>query len=85
MSMTKDELLKILSSGLPGSQITIEDLAGDGDHYAATIISKKFEGLNKIQQHKLVYVLWVKRWDILFMPYQLKQKHLRIKLDGKKY
>ena len=41
MSMTKDELLKILSSGLPGSQITIEDLAGDGDHYAATIISKK--------------------------------------------
>ena len=55
MSMTKDELLKILSSGLPGSQITIEDLAGDGDHYAATIISKKFEGLNKIQQHKLVY------------------------------
>ena len=55
MSMTKDELLEILTSGLPDSDIKIDDLAGDGDHYAATIISKKFIGLNKIQQHKLVY------------------------------
>ena len=55
MSMTKDELLEILTSGLPDSDIRIDDLAGDGDHYAATIISKKFIGLKKIQQHKLVY------------------------------
>ncbi len=55
MSMTKDELLETLSNGLPGSEIQIEDLAGDGDHYAATIKSKRFIGLNKIQQHKLVY------------------------------
>ncbi len=55
MSMTKDELLKILTSGIPDSDIKIDDLAGDGDHYATTIISKKFIGLNKIQQHKLVY------------------------------
>ena len=55
MSMTKDELFEILSSGLPDSKIKIEDLAGDGDHHAATITSKKFKGLNKIQQHKLVY------------------------------
>ena len=55
MSMTKDELFEILSSGLPDSKIKIEDLAGDGDHYAATITSTKFKGLNKIQQHKLVY------------------------------
>jgi stress-induced morphogen len=55
MSMTKDELFEILASGLPGADIKIEDLAGDGDHYAATIISKEFIGLNRIQQHKLVY------------------------------
>ncbi|MDA8892651.1 BolA family transcriptional regulator [Hyphomicrobiales bacterium] len=55
MSMTKDELFEILASGLPDADIKIEDLAGDGDHYAATIISKEFIGLNRIQQHKLVY------------------------------
>jgi stress-induced morphogen len=40
---------------LPDAQITIEDLAGDNDHFAATIISEAFRGMSRVRQHQLVY------------------------------
>jgi stress-induced morphogen len=40
---------------LPDAQITIEDLAGDNDHFAATIVSEAFRGMSRVRQHQLVY------------------------------
>jgi len=55
MGMTKDELFEVLNNGLSESVIEIQDLAGDNDHYAVKIVSNKFRGLSKINQHKIVY------------------------------
>ena len=55
MPLSKNELEKYIKVGIPDSEITIEDLKGDGDHYSATVISKSFEGKSKIEQHKMVY------------------------------
>ena len=55
MAMTIQELDILLKSAFPEAAITIKDLAGDGDHYQTTIISERFQGLSKIQQHKMVY------------------------------
>jgi len=44
-----------LKSGFPDGEIKIDDLAGDNNHYAATIKSSKFNGKNKVQQHQMVY------------------------------
>tara|TARA_Y100000590_G_C14873043_1_gene695919 strand:- start:64 stop:294 length:231 start_codon:yes stop_codon:yes gene_type:complete len=55
MAMTKKEIESLIKNTFPDAVITIEDLRGDGDHYSATIISKKFEGKNKVDQHKMVY------------------------------
>jgi len=55
MPILKNELEKLLIESLPDSKIYIEDLKGDGDHYSATIISKKFKGKSRIQQHQIVY------------------------------
>ena len=67
MGMTKDELFEVLNNGLSESVIEIQDLAGDNDHYAVKIISNKFKGLSKINQHKPVYDVLGKRWAIPFM------------------
>ena len=55
MPLSKEDLEKHITEGLPDSSVTIEDLRGDGDHYSATVISKSFEGKSKIEQHKMVY------------------------------
>lgn len=55
MPMDVDEVKRHIQVALPDAVIQIEDLAGDGDHYAATVVSAKFEGLPLVQQHKLVY------------------------------
>jgi stress-induced morphogen len=49
------ELEGRIASALPGAQVQVEDLTGGGDHFRAEIVSDKFEGLSRIQQHKLVY------------------------------
>jgi len=50
------ELLKnLIHEGIPDAQVTIEDLRGDGDHYAAYVTSKAFEGKTRVQQHQMVY------------------------------
>jgi stress-induced morphogen len=55
MPIAQPDLESILRAGFPDAEITIEDLAGDGDHYKARIVSTAFAGLNRVRQHQLVY------------------------------
>ncbi|WP_270936800.1 BolA family protein [Falsiroseomonas oryzae] len=55
MAMNAAEIEALIRSALPDAQVTIEDLAGDGDHYAATVVSAAFKGLSRVKQHQLVY------------------------------
>lgn len=49
------ELEERIATALPGASVNVEDLTGGGDHFRAEIVSDRFEGLSRIQQHKLVY------------------------------
>ena len=55
MSLKLEEIKNLIKTAMPDAQITIQDLAGDDNHYSATIKSKAFTGKSKIEQHKLVY------------------------------
>ena len=55
MPMAADEIDRLIREGLPEAEVTIRDLAGDGDHYAAHVVSPAFAGKSRVQQHKLVY------------------------------
>ena len=55
MAMRAEEIENLLKESFPEASIRIDDLAGDGNHYAATIIAKEFKGLNRVKQHQLVY------------------------------
>jgi stress-induced morphogen len=49
------ELEQRIVQALPGAQVAVEDLTGGGDHFRAEVVSDRFEGLSRIQQHKLIY------------------------------
>lgn len=55
MPMPIAELEASLRAAFPDAEIRIDDLAGDGDHYRARIVSQAFEGLSRVKQHQLVY------------------------------
>ena len=55
MPMSQPDLEAALQEGFPDATIVIEDLAGDGDHYKAKIVSTAFAGLSRVKQHQLVY------------------------------
>ncbi len=55
MGMAAAEIEKLIREALPDAEVTITDLAGDGDHYSARIVSSAFAGKTRVQQHKLVY------------------------------
>tara|TARA_B110001454_G_C12442134_1_gene318314 strand:+ start:259 stop:492 length:234 start_codon:yes stop_codon:yes gene_type:complete len=55
MAMDIKEIESLIKEALPDSKIDIKDLAGDGNHYSATIISSTFKGKSRIEQHKIVY------------------------------
>ena len=55
MAMNLIEIEKLIKTAIPDAVIVIKDLAGDGNHYSATITSSFFKGKNKIEQHKIVY------------------------------
>ncbi len=55
MPMTVQEIEQIITDALPDAAVTIEDLAGDGDHYRAHVVSQAFAGKSRVQQHQLVY------------------------------
>ncbi|MCA3641687.1 MAG: BolA family transcriptional regulator [Methylobacterium sp.] len=55
MPMKADDIATMIKQALPDAEVEIRDLAGDGDHYAATVTSAAFKGLPKVKQHQLVY------------------------------
>ena len=55
MAMAVSEIEKLIREGFPDAQVSIQDLAGDGDHYAATVVSEAFRGKTRVQQHQMVY------------------------------
>ncbi len=55
MGLKLEEIKSLIKKALPDAKISIEDLAGDDNHYSATIKSKIFSGKSKIEQHQLVY------------------------------
>jgi stress-induced morphogen len=55
MPMPPQEIERLIKERLPDAQVLIEDLAGDGDHYSATVVSEAFRGKTRVQQHQLVY------------------------------
>jgi stress-induced morphogen len=52
---TADELKQRIEAALPGAVVSVEDLTGGGDHFRAEVVSDRFEGLNRIDQHRLIY------------------------------
>lgn len=55
MPMDAAEIQRLIKQGIPDAEVRIEDLRGDGDHYAAHVISSAFKGKTRIQQHQMVY------------------------------
>lgn len=55
MAMAAHEIERRIKDALPDARVEIRDLAGDGDHYAATVTSETFRGKTRVQQHQLVY------------------------------
>jgi stress-induced morphogen len=55
MAMDAATIERLIREGLPDAQVSIEDLRGDGDHYAAHVISPAFKGKTRVQQHQMVY------------------------------
>ncbi len=55
MAMQAAEIERLIKDAMPDAQVTIDDLRGDGDHYAAHVVSEAFRGKSRVQQHQMVY------------------------------
>jgi stress-induced morphogen len=55
MAMPAVEIERLIIAAFPDARVEIKDLAGDGDHYAATVVSSAFRGKSRVQQHQMVY------------------------------
>jgi len=55
MAIDAGTIERLIKEGLPDARVTIEDLRGDGDHYAAHVVSAAFKGKSRVQQHQMVY------------------------------
>ena len=55
MAMQAGEIEKLIKAALPDARVQIKDLAGDGDHYSANVVSAAFKGKSRVQQHQMVY------------------------------
>ena len=55
MAMAASDIERLIRARIPDAEVTIRDLAGDGDHYAATVIAESFRGKSRVQQHQIVY------------------------------
>ena len=55
MAMAASEIEALIRAAIPDAEVVIRDLAGDGDHYAARVVSPSFAGLNRVRQHQKVY------------------------------
>ncbi|MFC3209361.1 MAG: BolA family transcriptional regulator [Mesorhizobium sp.] len=55
MAMDARDIEKMIREGIPDAKVTIRDLAGDGEHYAAEVVAESFRGKSRVQQHQMVY------------------------------
>jgi stress-induced morphogen len=55
MAMAASDIERLIKESFPDARVSIDDLAGDGDHYAATVVSEAFRGKSRVEQHKMVY------------------------------
>lgn len=55
MAMSAGDIEEMIKAAIPDAEVTIRDLAGDGDHYAAEVVSESFRGKTRVQQHQMVY------------------------------
>jgi stress-induced morphogen len=55
MALAANEIVKYIKEAMPDAEVTIQDLAGDGDHYAVKVKSAGFQGKSRVQQHQMVY------------------------------
>jgi stress-induced morphogen len=55
MAMQASDIERLIKESLPDAMVQIQDLAGDGDHYSATVVSSAFKGKSRVQQHQMVY------------------------------
>ena len=55
MPMAADDIAEMIRAAIPDAQVEITDLAGDGDHYAARVVSESFRGMSRVKQHQAVY------------------------------
>ena len=55
MAMAAAEIERLIRDAIPDAKVTIDDLRGDGDHYAAHVVSASFRGKTRVQQHQMVY------------------------------
>ena len=63
MAMQAHEIEALIREAFPGAQVRIDDLAGDGNHYAATVVAEEFRGLSRVRQHQAVYAALKGRMD----------------------
>ena len=62
MPMAADDIIRLIKEGIPDAEVEIQDLAGDGDHYAATVVSAAFAGKSKSSSTRWSTVRWVVAW-----------------------
>jgi stress-induced morphogen len=55
MPMNAGDIERLIKEAIPDAKVTIRDLAGDGDHYAAEVVAESFRGKSRVQQHQMVY------------------------------
>ena len=55
MAMDAKEIERLIKESIPDAKVTIRDLAGDGDHYAAEVVAESFRGKSRVQQHQMIY------------------------------
>ena len=55
MAIAAEDIERLIKARFPDARVEIQDLAGDGDHYAATVVSEAFRGKSRVEQHKMVY------------------------------
>ena len=63
MAMETAEIERLIRDSFPDAKVEITDLAGDGNHYAASVVAEEFRGLNRVRQHQLVYAALKGRMD----------------------
>ena len=72
MPMAANEIEALIKASIPDARVTVEDLAGDGDHYAATVVSEVFRGIPRVKQHQIVYAALRGRMGVSCTPSRYK-------------